>query len=88
MNRRWRNPVAIGAIALVSIVLLFLLGRHFAHLAGILLWLALILCPFMYILFRRRHPEHLAQVEDKVKEASRDAPYSSPLAQRLIELLA
>jgi MFS family permease len=85
MNRRWRNPLAIGAIALVPIALLFLLGRHFAHLAGILLWLALILCPLMYIFFRRRHREHRAQVEDKAKEPSGDAAFCSPLAQRPIE---
>lgn len=85
MNRHWRNPLTIGAVALVPIVLLFLLGRHFAHLAGIFLWLALILCPLMYFLFRRRHREHLAQVEDKAKEPNRDARFSSPVAQRLIE---
>jgi MFS family permease len=85
MNRHWRNPLRIGAVALVPILLLFLLGGHFAHLAGILLWLALILCPLMYILFRRQHRHHPPQVEEKVKEASRDALFCSPLAQRPIE---
>ena len=85
MNWRWRNPLTIGAIALVPIVLLFLLRGHFAHLAGILLWLALILCPLMYILFRRRHREHRDQAEDKAKEPGRSASSFSPLAQRPIE---
>jgi len=49
------GPLAIGGIALIPIAVLFLLGGHFAHLAGILLWLLLIVCPQMHILLRRRH---------------------------------
>lgn len=74
----------IGAIALIPIAALFLLGGHFAHLAGILLWLALILCPLMYI--RRRHREHLAQAENEASEPSHHAPFGSPVARRAIEL--
>ena len=39
---RFRRPLAMGAIDLIPIVVLFLLGGHFAHLAGILLRLAAI----------------------------------------------
>jgi MFS family permease len=82
---RLRNPLAIGAIAVVPAAVLFLLGGHFAHLAGILVWLALILCPLMYVVFRQRQREHLAQAENKVREPSHDAPFCLPVAQRAIE---
>jgi MFS family permease len=76
---RLRSSLAIGAVALIPIGVLFLLGGHFAHLAGILLWLVLILCPLMHILLRRRHREGLD------KEPSGDAPPCSPVTQRPVE---
>jgi len=83
----WRSKLAIGAIALIPIVVLFLLGGHFAHLAGILLWLLLILClsALMHIPLRRRYREHLSKSEDKSKEPSGDAQNLSPVAQQLVQ---
>ena len=69
--RHLRSPLAIGAIALIPIGVLFLLGGHLRHLAGILLWLVLILCPLAHILLRRRHRED--QDEGGGKEPGEDA---------------
>ena len=82
---RFRRPLAMGAIGLIPIVVLFLLGGHFAHLAGILLWLLLTLClsPLMHIPLRRRNREHLSKSEDKDKELGGDAESPSPVAQHL-----
>jgi MFS family permease len=82
---RLPGPLAFGAIALIPIAVLLLFGGHFAHLAGILLWLLLILSPLMHILLRRRHREHLSKSEDKYKEPSGDVHSCSPVAQRLVE---
>src|SRR6516225_5154466 len=60
-SRHLRSTIAIGAIACIPMVVLFLLGGHLGQMAGILLCLVLILYPLAYILLRQRHREHPGQ---------------------------
>jgi MFS family permease len=83
--RRLRIPLALGAIALIPVAVLFSLGGPFTHLAGVLLWLLLILGPLTHILLRRRQSEHLDQSEEKNAEPSCGAHACEPTIQRQLE---
>lgn len=80
---RLLSPLGLGVLALIPISVLFLLGGHFAHVAGILLWLVLSLCPVMHIASRRRYRERLGKGADK--EPAENAGPSLLVPERLVE---
>ncbi|MFN0164221.1 MAG: DUF2933 domain-containing protein [Burkholderiales bacterium] len=51
----WRSPTGIALCVIAAVAGFFLLAEHRAHLAGILPYALLALCPLMHLFMHRGH---------------------------------
>ncbi len=51
----WKSPAAIALCVVAAVAAYFLLAAHRAHLAGILPYALLALCPLMHLLMHHGH---------------------------------
>jgi hypothetical protein len=54
----WSFPVKITLIFTLGIAAFFLVGQHWVHLAGILPWFLILLCPLMHLFMHGGHGGH------------------------------
>lgn len=54
----WPLPMKISFIVLLGIAAYFLIGEHWVHLAGILPWFLILLCPLMHLFMHGGHGGH------------------------------
>ena len=54
----WPLPMKISFIVILGIAAFFLIGEHWVHLAGILPWFLILLCPLMHLFMHGGHGGH------------------------------
>jgi hypothetical protein len=63
----WPFPVKITLTCLTAIAAFFLIGQHWVHLAGILPWFLILLCPLMHLFMHGGHGGHNHDHDDTKK---------------------
>jgi hypothetical protein len=57
-HERWPLSMKISCIVILGIAALFLIGQHWVHLAGILPFFFILLCPLMHLFMHGCHGGH------------------------------
>jgi len=61
----WSLPMKICFLGLLGITAFFIIGEHWVHVAGVLPWLLILLCPLMHLFM---HGGHGAHSQDNTKD--------------------